>query len=401
MKIRASGRLALVKILPVIGAFTLASLLVACPGTPPGGGVTNPPPDGTTSCPAPLCVDRGGTADAVDVAIDGAGRAVVAYTKDTQGSESFSTLYVRRLEAGAWNPLGAAIFGQPTINFGAALTVDGTDRPVLAHAVNDGSTLKIEVRRYNGTTWEVIGGLVNRAIVAGLEWDGSKYLLTTKTLVGDGALFSLSTAAGATWTLVSDAAPGVVRRAGLNGSAPFVLSKQPDAPNATTLSAWNGSAWTGVGSSVGVSSSAQSALGFAVCGTQATVLVSTQNGSDYGFTARRSSALGAGATWSDLGAINAAGTKTGATGDVECAGSSPVVAYFEAAASLVDTDTLRFKRFTGSAWSEVGTGFKDAQLTALASGVRTAARGSTVGAIWDSPGGNPGFAILYRGVTVP
>jgi hypothetical protein len=196
--------------------------------------------------------------------------------------------------------------------------------------------------------------------------------------------------------------PNPTARETLNGNVPLTLTRPQTDPFDLNLFKWTGSAWVAVGGTI-TSSLDDAPLAVTTTATQPTVLIGRKISATVSdLFALRANTLEPGATWENLGQVNASSALGVATGgDLVTVGEHPVAVFFERAASIVDSDTLRVRRLNGSAWQEVGIGFKDAQATALASGVVAAARGNTVVAAWDSPGGNPGFGIHYRSFTVP
>jgi hypothetical protein len=395
------GTLSAMRLLHLCGVALLTALLAACPGNDTGGG-TPGGGAGANDCPAPQCVDRGGSADAVAVALDGLARPVVMYTKETAGgNDAFQTLYVRRLEAGAWKALGGAIPGEATIVWGAALTVDGSDRPVMAHAKTVAGKLTVETLRWNGSAWETIGGTLNEGRVFGLKWDGTQLLLFARKSTPGATVYTLSNAPGATWTAYAAGQDSYATVPALAGTTPLYATREISAPNPLNLFKWNGSAWVQVGAAI-TSSADDSLNGVTASATQAAVLLSRKvSGSNSNLFVKQSSNLDAGATWNELPQVNTSSSVGAGFGDLVVSGNALVAVYFDRAPSVVTNSTLRFRKYNGSAWQDIAIGYNDATFTALPANVSATSRGGVVGAIWDSPGGGSGLSINYRSVNVP
>lgn len=86
--------------------------------------------------------------------LDSAGNPVVAWDELEEGSASV-TINVRRWDGSAWASFGA----NTTVSFGLGPVahVDKADRPIVAWSAFDGTARNVYVRRWSGTTWELIG----------------------------------------------------------------------------------------------------------------------------------------------------------------------------------------------------------------------------------------------------
>ncbi len=110
------------------------------------GGVVNPSPTGTN--PAPSLTSIGGV-------------PYVAWTDNQTGADTDYDIRVSRLNGGAWEQVGGVVNGaDDAFNPPTLVSIGGVPYVSWTEFVGPGD-LGVRVSRFNGTTWEQVGGAVN------------------------------------------------------------------------------------------------------------------------------------------------------------------------------------------------------------------------------------------------
>lgn len=108
---------------------------------------------------APLLMSRqGGDARPV-LALDRTNKPVVAWA-DYSSDRKFDGINVRRWNGSSWDELGSAVDANPSASTEASqprLILDASDNPVIAWSETDGTANNVYARRWTGTTWEALG----------------------------------------------------------------------------------------------------------------------------------------------------------------------------------------------------------------------------------------------------
>lgn len=111
----------------------------------------------------PLSMTRqGGDARPV-LALDRANKPVVAWA-DYSSDRTFDGINVRRWNGSSWEELGSAVDANPSASTEVSqprLILDASDNPVIAWCETDGTAYNVHVRRWTGTTWESLGGTLS------------------------------------------------------------------------------------------------------------------------------------------------------------------------------------------------------------------------------------------------
>jgi hypothetical protein len=361
-----------------------------------GGGTGGGSGGGTGSaCPQPTCITRFASGDAHSIAFDGQGRAIAAWG----GGPDFATFGVSRLEGGQWRQLGGTFEGVTYVTAGTPrVAVDAMDRPVFAWPsklpAGTPGLSGVRVERWNGAAWELLGNELDATNLAGLVAIGST-LHVLASVQGVPTLFTLVDGA-ASW-------------------APTPVNMQPPYYSFPLLGSVAGAPHLALKSSMDESIHAYSAAGgLTRRGPDLPALMRTRLGAlldlsgdvvihtvssvaDGGsYDVSRVDRLSGGA-WLATPGPDIPRAKAGAMTVVN---GSLVTAFFVRGASAFEDDTLKVFKWTGASWSEIDS-YTSADDTALAGTPIVAAHGSTLGIIWDTPAGEPGFRIAFRSVTVP
>ncbi|WP_146237201.1 hypothetical protein [Deinococcus yavapaiensis] len=88
------------------------------------------------------------------LALDAAGRPIVAWLEDLNGRD---TLYVSRLDKNAWTPLGGALNVDTASS--PSLALDSRGRPVVAWIEERAGVGRVHVAHWTGETWRDVGPL--------------------------------------------------------------------------------------------------------------------------------------------------------------------------------------------------------------------------------------------------
>ncbi|MFN3484717.1 MAG: hypothetical protein ACK44W_04460 [Planctomycetota bacterium] len=94
------------------------------------------------------------------LALDGSGNPIVAWT---HGTASAYAIYLKRWNGTAWEEIGgsASGFGISAPSTTAAepsLVLDSSGRPVIAWSDSSSGNAEIYLKRWNGSSWEDLGG---------------------------------------------------------------------------------------------------------------------------------------------------------------------------------------------------------------------------------------------------
>jgi hypothetical protein len=96
----------------------------------------------------------------VSVAVDGAGRILLAYHEFPYLEAGAQNVYVARFDGDSWAALGDALNGNPSpVGFTTkpVIRVDESDRPVVLWHEVAGDQDHLVTKRWNGTTWDLLG----------------------------------------------------------------------------------------------------------------------------------------------------------------------------------------------------------------------------------------------------
>ena len=290
------------------------SVWVELGGSASGGGVSNNNGDSTHP----------------SLAIDGDGRPVVAWHDNSDGDRD---IYLRRWNGTTWEELGgSASNGGISDNWAASgypsLVIDGNDRPIVAWHDDSGGARNIYLRRWNGTTWEELGGSASDGGISG----------------------SLAASNDPSLVLGPDGAP--------------IVAWQEDSGFLNLdvyLRRWNGTSWEELGGSAsdgGISDNNGSSgfVSLAIDGDGRPVVAwRDDSGGDFEIYLRRWN----GDDWVELDGSASGGGISANGGDSR----SPSLATLPGGAPIVswrDDDSGDFeiyvRRWTGSAWVEMDAG---------------------------------------------
>lgn len=343
---------------------------------------------GDDPCNAPDCVVRLRNGEAHALAYDSQQRPVVAYS----GGADLNLYGVRRLEGGVWRPLGDTLEGLAWAAVGPPrLLIDAQDRPVLAYGLSVGNSLRVRVVRYGGSSWESLGEF-EAGFLAGLQRVGDT-LYVAATALGTQRVFVWTS--GTTWTPTTLTAAGSFANSpavGLFGGKPH-LAYRDVSTGAFQVFSFD-TAFTAVGGPFPADNRTRVA-GLVELGGQL-VLNADVSSADGGTTRELRPTRQTGATWEVLPTPSPV---RGQPGQLAVVGGALVAAFPVRAAGASIDDPLVVSKWTGAAWSQVDSFLTDN--TGLAGRPEVAVLGGSLGLIWDSPGGNPGFRINYRVVPIP
>ncbi len=103
---------------------------------------------------------NGSDADGADIALDNSGFPVVAW-RESNGN--VYNIYVKRWDGTSWQFVGGAIsaVGGMTDSFKPSLALDASGNPVVAFQEDDGSVNNIYVSRWKGSAWQLVGGAIS------------------------------------------------------------------------------------------------------------------------------------------------------------------------------------------------------------------------------------------------
>jgi hypothetical protein len=103
---------------------------------------------------------NGSDADGADTALDSNGFPVVAW-RESNGS--VYNIYVKRWDGNTWQFVGGAIsaVGGMTDSFKPSLALDASGNPVVAFQEDDGSVNNIYVFRFSAGSWQAVGGALS------------------------------------------------------------------------------------------------------------------------------------------------------------------------------------------------------------------------------------------------
>ncbi|MEW5741687.1 MAG: hypothetical protein AB1938_22400 [Myxococcota bacterium] len=347
------------------------------------------------ACPQPSCITRIESGDAHALAFDGQGRAIAAWG----GGPDFSTFGVSRLEGGQWRQLGGTFEGVTYLIAGTPrVAVDAMDRPIFAwpSKLPAGTTgvSRIRVERWNGAAWELLGNELDATNLAGLAAIGST-LYVVASVQGVQNLFTLTDGA-ANWT------PSPVN-AGPNYYPYPVLGKVAGVPHLALKSSMD-EAIHAYSAASGLTRRGPDLPALmrtrlrALLDLGGDVVIHTVSSATDGGTAEVSSVDRlSGAAWVHTPGPELPRAKEAGMTVVN---GSLVTAFFVRGATILEDDTLKVLKWTGSSWTEIDS-YTSSEDTALPGTPIVAVHGSTLGITWETPAGSPGFRIAYRSVNVP
>lgn len=157
---------------------------------------------------APFSNDPGRYAFAPSLALNGAGEPTVAWL---EGDVAASDVLVKRWANGAWQPLGGPLnVRRGTYTFSPALRLDRAGRPVVAWLEDVNGTDTLFVKRWTGQTWEALGSALNIARPAetpslALAPNGAPLLAWTEEVGGVGRVYAKRWT-GTRWDVVAGGA---------------------------------------------------------------------------------------------------------------------------------------------------------------------------------------------------
>lgn len=136
--------------------------------------------NGTTwlSVGSALDVNAGWASFSPSLALDKTNNPVVAWYEDNIGNTS-SNIYVKRWNGSSWVQLGSALNVRATqLAQDPALALDASGNPVVAWSEKDSASSNIYVKRWNGSSWVLLGSLLDiradqEASVPSLKLDSS------------------------------------------------------------------------------------------------------------------------------------------------------------------------------------------------------------------------------------
>jgi hypothetical protein len=111
----------------------------------------------------PLDKNSARDADTASIAIDSQDRSVVVWNERV-GSESVLNynIYVKRWTGTGWQFLGGALnVSSASWAFQPTVAIDSTNSPVVAWEEVNADKVKVYVKRWNGSSWVTLGGAVN------------------------------------------------------------------------------------------------------------------------------------------------------------------------------------------------------------------------------------------------
>jgi hypothetical protein len=150
-----------------------------------------------------------GSASNFSLQLDTAGNPVVAWDESEDNSSPIS-INVKRWNGSAWVSFGA----NAPVAFGLApvLSLNKADLPIVAWSAFDGTARNVYVRRWSGTTWELIGDALSPtpgetdAYAASLEMDkaGTLFMTVLEYDATGTAHIYVRRLTGTTWESVGD-----------------------------------------------------------------------------------------------------------------------------------------------------------------------------------------------------
>jgi hypothetical protein len=220
-------------------------------------------------------------------------------------------LRVKRLEAGSWTAVGDSLNVSASQNAGPPSIADIGGVPYVTWSESDGTHTQIRVKRFDGVTWQAIGGPVN--------------VSATRNAAG----------------------PSIASVAGI----PYIAWTEDDGTaNQIRVARLDGAGWVHVGGSLNVSSAqhAEAPTIAAVGGVPYVVWPEHTATVNQVFAKRLD-----GATWTPLGgALNASATDPAGHPSIGAVGATAVAVWHEYGGGVYHVFA---KRFDGSDWALLGS----------------------------------------------
>lgn len=125
---------------------------VACASTP----ATTPPPGWQSLGTQPLDANTNKIASNPSMALDSSGNPVVTWSESDGTSIN---IYVKRWTGSTWNLVGGSFLDINTSQAAAnpSVTLDSSGNPVVTWSESDGASFNIYVKRWSGNAWNLVG----------------------------------------------------------------------------------------------------------------------------------------------------------------------------------------------------------------------------------------------------
>ncbi len=285
---------------------------------------------------------RGNYASFPVLALDGSGKAVVAFN-EYDGHHTH--VYVQRWTGSDWEAVGGALNNDSRHNSlhpALALAVDG--KPVVAFYEYDGSHSNVYVQRWTGSTWQPVGGALNAVSGQNARWPVLALDSNGRPIVGfievDGQYQNVYVRqwTGSDWQAVGGPVNAVLGHGvdlhavlALDGNGkPVVAFYESDGSHSNVyVQRWTGSTWQSVGGALNAVSGQDAGQPVLATDDSGRLVVAfpESDGSHYNVYVRRWT----GSTWQSVGAaLNAVPGQHASSAVLALDGSgNPVVAFHE------------------------------------------------------------------------
>lgn len=212
-----------------------------------------------TSLSGILDIDASNTASLPSIALDSNGNPVVAWQEKVGTTEN---IYVKKWDGTTWTLLGGLLDVHTNTNADSAkIAIDSSGNPIVTWFEFDGTQHNIYVKKWNGTTWTSLGGILDLDASKGTRYPSIAVDLSGNPVIAwqehDGTSFNIYVKKwnGTTWVLLGGtldfdtskvtAFPSIA----LNSSGnPIVTWQENDGTsNNIYVKKWNGTTWSSLG----------------------------------------------------------------------------------------------------------------------------------------------------------
>jgi hypothetical protein len=197
-----------------------------------------------------------------DVAVDGQGDPVVAWGEYVAGNSIRKSIVVRRWSGGNWVELGGPLNIGPNTSdaYKPSLRLDSEGNPLVAWSEQSGGP-QLAVRRWGPAGWEALGSTpIATGTAWGLELAGNTPILVSHRSEDYNRIQFIEVRRwnGSTWEMLGDPvgenaiAPQLRADAAGNLVLAWLQQGGLDAPDRLRVARWSGTAWEALGPEVAV-----------------------------------------------------------------------------------------------------------------------------------------------------
>jgi hypothetical protein len=311
-------------------------------------------------------VDVDATKDAQNpsIALDNSGNPTVSWS---EGLGNAANVYVKRWTGSSWQQLGGALdsdINQPATN--PSLALDSSGNPTVSWENYDGTSSNIYVTRWNGITWNWIGGIIEsnsnfNATNPSLALDnaGNPVVSWQEFGVLNSSNIYVKHWSGSEWVQLGSSAlninlglPAYNPSLAVDSSGNPIISWDEYDPTSNSqnvyVKRWNGSSWSQLGGALDVDVNQAASFSSLTVDSAGNPTVSWLEGTNL-YVKRWN-----GTSWVQLGGALNIGVPQDNSLDSDSAGN-PIVSWSESIFSVNNGSySVYIKRWNGSSWVSVG-----------------------------------------------